>query len=153
MKANPYISIKEKRLLTILASIVFVLNILNLGLIEIKNLQNTGIDFCVYCRLGYIPLFRLFSIFVFPFVLWSRKFYLSTTISVLSFLTFCYEFYLNVRANIENDNLFSNKELINIIASPLDYLVFLLISILLFWQISILLRILITNRQRKIGLS
>lgn len=149
MKANPYISVKEKRLLMILASIIFALNLINLGLIQIENLNHKGIDFCAYCRLGYIPIFRFFVLIAFPFVLWSRKFYLSTIFTSLSFLTFCYEVFLNVWANIEYDYLFSNIELLDEIARPLDYLVFLLISVLLFWQISILLRMLVKITQRK----
>lgn len=149
MNINSYISIKEQRLLIIFAIIIFSLTIINLGLIGIDNLKQTGIDFCAYCPKSYIPIFRFFVLFFFPFVLWSRKFYLSIIFTSLSFLTFSYEVFLNFRANIENNFLFSMSELFTEIARPLDYLVFLLISVLLFWQISILLRILIQTTQRK----
>lgn len=149
MKANPYILIKEQRLLTIIASLIFSLTLINLGLILIESLKFRGIDFGEGSNSLYIPLFRFFSLLIFLFVFWSRKFYLSIIFTSLSFLTFSYEFFLNVRANFISNYLFSNKELIEIIERPLDYIVFLFISIPFFWQISILLRILIQTMQRK----
>lgn len=149
MKANSYISIKEKRLLTIIASIGFSLMIINLGLIFIESLKFRGIDFSEGSRSVYIPMFRFFSLLTFPFVFWSKRLYFSAIFTGFSFLTFSFEVFLNVRANIENEYLFSISELIELIARPLDYLVFLLISALLFWQISILLRMLIKSLQRK----
>lgn len=149
MKVNSDISVKEKRLLNIFAFLIFSLTLINLGLIQIEILKHNGIDFCAYCYLGYIPFFRLFAILIFPFVLWSRKIYLSTIFSSLGSLTFINEIFLNFRANFENNYLFSKIEMIEFIASPLDYFVFLLISILLIWQISILIRISFVNSQMK----
>ena len=149
MKTNPYISVKEKRLLTITASLIFSFTWINLGLILIESIKFRGIDFGEGSHSFYIPMFRSFSLLTFPFVLWFRKLYLSIIFTSLSFLTFSYEVFLNVRANIISNYLFSNKELLEIIARPLDHIVFLFISILFFWQISILLRILIQTTQRK----
>lgn len=167
MKANPYISIKEKRLLTIFASIIFSLTLINLGWIAIEDYNNSvkeeeerlariangtnyKMDFKIYgfIRHDYKYEFRFFSLILLPFIFRAKKFIFSTTFTFLSFTALFYEFYLCLKVFLVTSSM-TLDEFITYFAKPLDYLVFLLISLLLFWQISILLRILIQTMQRK----
>lgn len=170
MKVNPYISIKEKRLLIILASIIFTLTLINLGSIVIEDYNNkvkekqeklmreangdkigNGIDFsiCGFPRTNFVPHSRFFSVLIFFILLFETKFIFSSLSTFLGFSAFAYENYSRFQSYFENEIDLPFMKIIEFIARPLDYFVFLLISALLFWQISILLRMLIKSLQRK----
>lgn len=173
MGANPYISIKEKRLLTIFASVIFSLTLINLGSIVIEDYNNSvkerqekllreangdrvgnGLDFsvCGFPRINLVPHFRFFSILIFLIFLFEKRFVFSFLCSFLSFSAFAYENYSRFQSYFENEIDLPILKIIEFIARPFDYIVFLLISLLLFWQISILLRMLIKSLNRKIEL-
>lgn len=170
MKANPYISIKENRFLIIFASIIFAFTLINLGSIVIEDFNNSvkdkqeelrreadgnkfgnGIDFsiCGFPRINFVPHFRFLSILVVIFLIFEKTILYASLCSFLSFCAFSYENYSRFNYYFENQIDLTFLETLNQIARPLDYVVFLLISILLFWQISILLRMLIKSLQRK----
>ena len=158
MKSNPYLSNKEHRLLKILGLVIFILTFVNLGWIIIEyyinSFRNNGIDFTVYCicRGSFVPGFRIFSILLFPFIFWGRKYIFSTLITFFSFAFFLFENYLSVKSYFANNAPMPFLEFVGYIAKPLDYFVFLLVSTLLIWQISILFRIFRQISKQKIPL-
>lgn len=144
MKANPYISIREKRFLIVFTILIFTLMNLNMGLIVYEDtFRNSSIDFsiCGTLRANFIPHFRFFSLLIPVFLFLERKFIFGFLSTFLAVLAFSYE---NVQCFLrffEEDWLLTFFEKINLIARPLDYLVFSLIFVLLIWQISIFYRI------------
>lgn len=155
MKSNSYISIKESPFLLITASLVFFLTVINLGSIIytefLSSLRSSGIDFsnCGVRRINLIPYFRFFALLIFPLLIWKKKAVFSILFTFLSFSGFTSEIYRTFGYISLNEVKISFFELISYNITQIDFIVFSIISLLLFWQISILLRMLIKSLQRK----
>lgn len=167
MKANNYISIKEHKLLLTAAFMIFALAFSNLTLQSIDKYNNyvsekqeklerqankePTFEFYSFGRKSGIPFLNLISIFIFITLSKSKNYIISFLLVAFTFSFFIYELLHGFRIFLY-DNSFPELNLIqrlSLIGNPFDYAVFLLVSILLFWQISILLRILIKTTQRK----
>ena len=155
MKSNPFISSTEHRKLKVIALLIFILTLINLSLLEIEQLSRPAIDFTIsgFYRPNFVYEFRFFAIILFPFIFWAKKYIFPTLIAIFSFASFVYENYLSITTGyFANNAPMPFLEFVGYIAKPLDYFVFLLVSILLIWQISILWRISFVNSQMKVGL-
>ena len=152
MKANNYTSKKEHKLLLIVVFITVILAFSNLTYQIIEHYTNPA-SFGIYDmkRASLLPSFNFLTIFIFVALLKSKRFIVSTLLTFFSFIIFVREFYIAVKL-ILLYNLFPELSLVEqllLIANYFDYIVFFIVSILLFWQISILLRMLIKTLQRK----
>ncbi len=153
MKANSYISKKENRLLLILSFISVVFAFSNFVYQVIDHFTKPKALFDIYdiSRGSFLPTFNFLTLFIFIALFKSKRFIISSLLTFISFIIFTYEFYSGGRI-ILRDDPFPELGLIEqllLIANYFDYTVFLIVSILLFWQISILLRMLIKTLQRE----
>ncbi len=168
MRANEYVSKREHKLLLIVAFTAFVFVTLFFCWNIIKNY-----NYSVYYelqRLEYlanynreggmsipsrkvVPLLHLLTLFIFLALLKTKKFLLPLFLTVFYAIVFIYGLSVGYYESLLGGEEFSPKvgffDRVYCIADGFDYLAFLFISILLFWQISILLRILIKTLQRK----
>jgi len=173
MEANNHISKSEHKLLLIVAFMTFVFAFSNFTsqtiqnyndsvskqqeeLKEKANKANDEISFGLYIlgRADLRPFYNLslifLSLFIFLALKKSKIFLLSSLFTVCSFLIFFAWFVdYNHAINSNETKPPTVLERLLIIASIFDYIVFVCVSILLFWQISILLRMLIKTLQRK----
>ncbi len=152
MKANSYIPAKERRLLLILAFISVILAFLSLAYQIIEHYTKpASIGIYDMKQASLLPWFNFLTLFIFIALLKSKKFIISTLLTLFSFIIFAYEFYSVVRIIILFNPIpeLSFVEKLLLIANYFEYINFFLVSILLFWQISILLRMLIKTLQRK----
>lgn len=166
MKTNKHISKKEFKGLLILGLLASVFAFSSLAFTSINafnesvaeeqmrlGLEANGysvFEFYSFVRGSFFPLFCILSLFIFVALLKTKIFAVSSLLTLLNFSMFIYEIYL--RRGIFFDESFANFGFIEklfIIGNIFDYLTFLIVSILLFWQISILLRMLIKTSQRK----
>ncbi len=152
MKANSYISAKEHKLLLVLAFISAILAFLALVHQIIEN-YNKPASIGIYdmSRASLIPWFNFFTLFIFIALFKSKRFIISSLLTLFSFVIFAYEFYSVVRIIILFNPIaeLTFVEKLLLIANYFEYINFFLVLILLFWQISILLRMLIKTLQRK----
>jgi hypothetical protein len=150
MKANNYISKNEYRLLLIIVFVSFILSLSNLAyqIVEINNKSNPyGLS---EAPARPLLLFNFLTLFIFIVLFFSKRFLISSILTLCSFIIFAYEFYSAVKI-ILLYKPFPELSLIEqflIIGNYFDYIVFFLVSILLFWQISILLRMLVKTLQK-----
>jgi hypothetical protein len=165
MKANNYISKKEHILLLIFAftAFGFVLSVITPQVISIYNysvseeqreLKSQADDkpnprFSGSQSPNIMPLFHFLSFFIFIALLKTKRFLLSSFLTI--FYVFCIVYGLSLRFE---SSMFGGLEIsfikqIRFVAHNYDYLAFSFALILLFWQISILLRMLIKTLQRK----
>lgn len=153
MKANNYISKSEHKLIVIISFVSVVLAFSNLifQIIEYYTKPTPLFVFYDMMRPNLIPLFNFSTLFIFIALFNSKKYIVSSLLTLLTFIPFAYEFYSGFRIilfyNPQPERNFS--ELLFLIANRFDYLVFFLVTILLFWQISILLRMLIKTLQKE----
>lgn len=172
MRANKYISRAEHKLILIVALLVFIfpISILSFKFIqdynhgiyeaqqELKYQANGKIPlrFAVDSINHSVPIAYLLSVFIFIALLKPKKFLLS------SFLTFCFVILIIYGIYFRFEHIFAESmfgklnsgfiEQMQIVVYDFDYTVFALAIILLFWQISILLRMLVKTTQRKLEL-
>lgn len=155
MKSNPFISTTEHKFLVIVASLIFFLTILNIGFIIYEDsFKSNAIDFsyCGALRTNFIHYFRFLSLLIFIFLLIETKRIFTFLTTFLSFSAFAYENYYCFNRYFESEWKLSFFEIIEMIATPLDYFVFLIVSALLIWQISILWRSSLQIQKLKIQL-
>jgi hypothetical protein len=167
MKTKDYLSQTERRFLITFALITAVFAFVNFGSFTAERFNQTveeeqaelrdkaNDDYIYFCALSapdYRPFYRFsfvfFTLFIF-LILWARKYFISTFFTLLHFLIIIFWI-------IETNKLIGNDKhyMPGIprwlkIAGFADYFLFLSVSILLFWQFSILFRILIKRLQRK----
>jgi hypothetical protein len=156
MKANEYISKQEHKFLLIFAFTIFVFafSVFSTELIEDYNraIPETQFEFS-NCGIFYsFPPAYLSSIFILFALLLTKRFLLSLLLTLSYILLIVYAIY--VRFETFADSLFGELsfgfiEQMEIVVYYYDYVIFTLTLILLFWQISILLRMLIKTLQRK----
>ncbi len=174
MKANNYISKSEHKLLLFFAFIIFVLAFSSFTSQIIENYNKSvsvkqeelkekanyiktnevNFEFYILTRADPRPFYSLFiillSLFTFLALLKTKKFLLPSFSTSFSFLIFfAWFFYFNNTINNNETQPPNLSTRLLIIATFFDYLVFSLVSILLFWQISILLRMLIKTLQKE----
>ncbi len=169
MKANNYISKKEHRLLLIVAflAFVFVASTFCWDIIRDYNYfvskeQQSLEHLANYNRVGGIsgssqitvmPLLHFLTLFIFLALLKTKKFLLPLFLTVFYATVFIYGLSASYYESLLGGEEFSPKvdffTRVYRVADGSDYLAAFFISILLFWQISILLRMLIKTLQRK----
>jgi len=152
MQTNYYISRREHNLLLILASTSVVFAFSNFAYQLINHFIKPIDSFVLYdiSRGSLLPTFNFLTLGIFIALFKSRRFIISSLMTSLSFIIFAYEFYSRVRIILRDDPFpeLSLTEQLLMIANYFDYTVFLIVSVLLFWQISILLRMLIKTLQK-----
>lgn len=169
MKANKYISKTENILLLIFAFLVFgfvlsvftsqVISSYNYSISEEQSELKSQADgkphprFSGFNGPNVIPGLHLLTLFIFIALLKTKKFLLSSFLTVFYAIVFIYGLSARFNGRRLGGEEFSPKvdflKQLYLEADSFDYLVFLFVSILLFWQFSILLRMLIKTLQRK----
>ncbi len=169
MKVNNYISRKEHKLLLIVAFITFafIASAFCYGIIvdynyfvydqqqrleSLANYNQAG-GFSGSGPTAGIPLLHFSTLFIFIALLKTKKFLLSSILTFFYAVVFIYGLSARYNASRLGGEEFSPKvaflDQIYRGADNFDYITAVFISILLFWQISILLRMLIKTLQRK----
>ncbi len=168
MRANKYISKREHKLLSIVAFIAFVFVVLTFcgdiirdyNYFVYKEQQKLGY-LANYNREGgfsgsgpmVMPLLHFLTLFIFIALLKTKRFLLSSFLTVFYAVVFIYGLSARYNGSRLGGEDFSPKvdflDKVYRAATHIDYLAAIFISILLFWQISILLRMLIKTLQRK----
>ena len=170
MEANKYISKREHKFLLLVAftSFVFALSIFFLQEIKdyndaiskeqnkLERLANNEqiISFSACGGMDYrVPFLHSLTLFIFVALLKTKRFLLSSFLTVFYAVVFIYGLSARYDGARLGGEEFSPKvdfiEKVYRATTDFDYLAALFISILLFWQISILLRMLIKTLQRK----
>lgn len=154
MKTNNYISEREYKLLLItsFASFLFVASIFVLHAVQNINCTNSGFSGCH--RKIVMPGLHIFTLFIFFALLKTKRFLLSSSLNLLYAVFFIFGLYTRFGLPLLEEDFVPEVSFFARIyraAEYFDYLSGLFISILLFWQISILLRMLFKNT-RKINL-
>jgi hypothetical protein len=150
MKAINYISRKEHYLLSIVAfsAFVFVALPFVFEIVKFSNYNSAGFS-SSNTTFSLVPPFHFLTLFIFLSILKTKRFLLPVLLTVLYAVIFIFGLVIRISDN----EFFSPEEVllskIYYAARGFDYLAALFISILLFWQISILLRMLIKTKQRK----
>ena len=152
MKANDYISKRERKLLLIFAfaTFVFVLSVFIYDAIRIDNLSNSPFSGSVVRTL---PGLHFLTLFIFIALLKTKRFILSSFLTSFYAVVFIYGLSISYYGRLLGGEEFSPKvgfyQRLYRQANSFDYLAAFFISILLFWQISILLRMLIKTLQKE----
>jgi hypothetical protein len=169
MNANRLISNKERKLLLIIAFAAFIFSIAGSVIYSVKadikrseyyseqeenKAQNKPIFSGPYCFPDKHPqLLRsivLLAGVTFFSLCFAKRYLLSSLITTASLSVFVYWFIDTRKLLSDNESpVVKGLDRIFYRAGDIDLIVFLLVSILLFWQISILLRMLIKTLQRK----
>jgi len=170
MKANKYISKREHKFLLIVAftAFVFALSIFSLQGIkdynnaiskeqnELERLANNEpiISFSACGGMDYrVPFFHFLTFFILVALLKTKRFLLPSFLTVFYAIIFIYGLSARYDGSRLGGEEFSPKvdflDKVYRAATNFDYVAAFFISTLLFWQISILLRILIKTLQRK----
>ncbi len=158
MKANNYISKREHNLLTTFAFTVFVCLILfiSLSLIEEVISQPNAMPKVKLSGdngLMIFPPFHLITFFIFLAILKTKRFLLSFLLTIFYAFIFIYGLSARFKGGQLGGEEFSPKVDLHLeiyyAANGYDYFAAFFISILLFWQISILLRMLIKTSQKE----
>lgn len=153
MKANNYISKKEHKLLLIVAftALVFVLSIFTSELIRIHNLSNS--PFSGSIGANTMPGLHFLTFFIFIALFKTKRFLLSSFLTIFYANVFIYGLSARYYAKLLGGEEFSPKvdffDRLYREANSFDYLAAFFISILLFWQILILLRMLVKTLQKE----
>ena len=159
MKTNKYISKTEHKLLLIVAFIAFIIfSAIFAGQVT-EAYDNFFADRTSKIRFSgsgnqfQAPLFHLLTLFIFAAILKTKRFLLSSFLTVFYALVFIYGLSARYDGGLLGGEEFSPKvdflDKVYRAATDFDYLAALFISILLFWQISILLRMLIRTLQKE----
>ncbi|HLM59383.1 MAG TPA: hypothetical protein VK308_01140 [Pyrinomonadaceae bacterium] len=170
MKANKYISKREHRIIIIVAFAAFVFAFSIFSIQTIKDYNNAileeqhklnrlanntqSISFTACGGMDYrVPFLHFLTLFIFLALYKTKRFLLPSFLTVFYAAVFIYG--LSARydgARLGGEEFSPKVDFLDKVcraATDFDYLAALFISILLFWQISILLRILIKTLQRK----
>lgn len=168
MQTKNYVSKREHKFLWIFALIWFAFVLVNFAYettksynysiymqqLELVSQANNKIDPRFSGSAPYtIPGLHILSAFVFVSLLKSKRYVISSILTLFYFLIFLYGIVVRFDGmrlgGEEFSPQFSYFHKLYYGASDFDFLFTFVISILLFWQFSILLRILIKNTQRK----
>ncbi len=170
MKANQFISKTERKLLLIFAFLFFSfilitfvtnsINSYNYSIIEQQNdlesfpSNQSKLRFSSFqTGTHQIPGLHFLTILIFVALYKSKKFLISSLLTIFYVIVSIYGLALRFDGGRLGGEEFSSKvDFLNKLyyeANSFDYFAALFISILLFWQISILLRILVKTLQRK----
>lgn len=153
MKPNKYISQKEHLMLLIFAFILFA-SFLSIFIWEADQVYSAPpqFRFSGSGNISQTPQFHFFSLFIFIALLTTKRFLLSSFLTVFYAFIFIYGLFVRAEYSSFDSDTFLNSSFIErfyIVAHDFDFLAAFFISILLFWQISILLRMLIKTSQKE----
>lgn len=168
MKLNGYISNREHKALLIVAFLAFIF-VLSVFTAQIagdyndlvsetqKNLNeqfggNRNIRFSNCSPAIRMGAFHFLTFFIFVSLLKTKRFLLSSFSTLLYAFIFIYGLFVRVRYSGFDSDSFLNSSLIEqfyLVARDFDFPAAFFISTLFFWQISILLRMLIKTSQRE----
>ena len=154
MNAIKHISKNEHKLLLIVAfaSIIFVLSVITFDIIKAFTSYTSKSQFSGQTA-NTFPLFHFLTVLILVALVKTKRFLLPFISTVLYAFAFIYGLSARYKGGRLGGEEFSPKvdfhEQIFRAANEFDYIAAFFISILLFWQISILLRMLIKNSQRK----
>lgn len=168
MKITNYISIKEHKLLLTFAFIAFIFVISTFTFQAIKSYNdyvsdyqekiksqangNPSLSFSGSNGTYQIAGLHFLTLFIFLSLIKTKRFLLPFILTSFYFIVFIYGLYYKINYSGFDSPKFINSTLFNqiyLVANLFDYIAFVFISILLFWQTSILLRMLIKTSQRK----
>jgi hypothetical protein len=123
---------------------------------ELLAEANGGIRFsmCVWNRFSLLPVAKVLLFFLLPIIYYSKKYIITSLLTIVSILVFIADFVSDVRSLIANEsqNTKTIFEMTFMIASPFDYLIFIVLTVLLILQLSIIARFIINRFQAKIYL-
>jgi hypothetical protein len=151
MKANKYISVGEHKSLLCVSFIAFVFVLL----IFVSDFYNINTDSSsIFPQTNYtLPGLHFFTLFIFLALLKTKRFLLSSLLTAFYAVVFIYALSLRYDGARLGGEEFSPKvdflDKVYRAATDYDYIAAIFISILLFWQISILLRMLIKTLQKE----
>jgi hypothetical protein len=166
MKTNPYLSFKKRKLLRRLAMILVLLFIFDVGLglidrhnklVEEQNQPHKiskkgGIEF-KYSDISPIPrvsFFTLYLLILGSVLIFAKKYFVPLLMTLCAVSLFVYEINstYNFLASIEPQN---QIQFFFSLASPINWLQFIIVLSLLFWLIFNLFRILILRNDKTSG--
>ena len=150
MKANKYISQKEHLTLLIFAFVAFVFVLSGFASEFIKSHNTSGSLFPYYPT--YPAGLHFLTFFIFLALLKTKRFLLSSFLTNFYACIFVYSLFMRTKYSGFDSDSFLNSSLFEqfcLVTRDFDYLAAFFISILLFWQISILLRMLIKTLQKE----
>lgn len=138
------VSKTERANILILGAFVSGVNLANMLTVWLHEAYNPP-PFAIYdiSRQSLFPAGRFLSIFIFVFILFARKYVASLLWSIFCLAPFLYEFIWTYHFFYHNwVDLLQRPalEVLYLTANPLDYLATFLTIILLFWQLSIVIR-------------
>jgi hypothetical protein len=114
---------------------------------------NGGISFsmCVWYHFSWLPVAKVFLFFLLPINYYSKKYTISSLLTITSILVFILDFISHIQGLLANESYDTKSvfEMAFMVASPFDYLIFVLLSVLLFLQLSIIVRFIINRFQSK----
>jgi hypothetical protein len=158
MKANKYISKTEHFALLTVAFIAFII-VLSIFAWQVSVAYDnffadkaSKIRFSGSANEFQTPPFHLLTLFIFIAILKTKRFFLSSLLTVFYAFIFIYGLYVRAKYSSFESDTFVNSSFIEqfyLVAHDFDFLAAFFISILLFWQISILLRMLIKTSQKE----
>jgi hypothetical protein len=168
MKANNYISKREHKLLLIFAfaAVIYVLSTFSWEVAKTYNHSvveeqqeirsradgKFGLRFSGGIGANTMPGLHFLTLFIFIALLKTKRFLLSSFLTIFYAVVFIYGLSVRYYGSLLGGEEFSPKgsffERLYREANSFDYLAALFISILLFWQISILLRMLVKTLQK-----
>lgn len=167
--SNNYISKLEVKLIRIFAFLLFVIVVffISLSIVNeynyfVSETQNdllnqanaeSNIRFSGGSGIIFFPLFHIFNFFIFIAIYKTKRFLLPFLLTIFYTIIFIYGLSARFKAGQLGGEEFSPKVELHkqlfYAANSYDYFVAAFILILLFWQITILLRILLKTLQRK----
>lgn len=165
MSAKNHISKREYKSLLISSFLTSIFAFVSLASVFIVNYNNFVIEkqmklystanefptFEIYSfeRSSFLPFFCFFSLFIFAAVIKTKNFATPFLLTAFSLFLFVYEFYQRRNFIFGEFSDISLFEKFASFGNIFDYITFVFVSILLFWQISILLRMLIKTSQKE----
>ena len=160
MQANKYISKREHKLLLLVTflsfSFVFTVFACQVFQTYYDFIVNISPQFSGGAGAFRVPGLHLLTLFIFIALLKTKRFLLPSFLTVLYTFVFIYGLSVRYKAGQLGGEEFSPKvaflDQVFRAANSFDYLAAFFISILLFWQISILLRMLIKTLQKETAL-
>lgn len=152
MKSSSYISQNERKLLLIVsfASIIFVLSAITYDFVKVFTVYKSQFSGQTP---NTFPLFHLFTVLIFASLIKTKRFLLPLLLTSIYAAMIPYGLFLRYNGRRLGGEEFSPQvdfhDKVLSAANELDYIAAAFISILLFWQISILFRMLIKKLNGK----
>ena len=142
--ADAIISRTERAYILTYGVFISLLNLTNMVIVSLDKVYNPP-PFGIYdmARASAFPVGRFLSIFIFLFLMFSKRFYFALGWTLLCLFPFLYEFtlaYVVLRNMVDFLNNNSALWVFLMIANPFDYLSTALKIVLFVWLVSIIIR-------------